>query len=162
MAYENRTRDSQRSKVYRWEDRISKVFRHHGFDRDLSLEECEELVAQVLDYYDEDEQPRVVDGRGTTRARGSAYRISLPVWSRTELIVIHETCHCIKSRIGARGASHGPEFVRIELNVLSKHFGIKQAALRHTARVCKVKVAPADPSLAPRKRVRGKGLKLAR
>jgi putative metallohydrolase (TIGR04338 family) len=50
----------------------------------------------------------VKDGRGCRRAYGSAYEgfIKMPVWSRHELIIIHEVAHVVSPL----DAHHGPVY----------------------------------------------------
>lgn len=112
-----RPRDSQRSALYRWEDRVAREL-SPALNRKLTLEECEELIARVWDDYRTGTgPPRVKDGRGTTAARGSRWTINLPRWARTPRVVLHEVAHAL----GPEGAAHGPEFARLHLELLNRY-----------------------------------------
>ena len=69
-------------------------------------------------------------------ARGNA--IYMPLWSRTEFVILHEMAHCA-NRLG--GASHGPEFTRIHLELVKRWMGKEHAdKLKANFKVKKVKV----------------------
>lgn len=86
--------DSQRSAVYKWE---RTVWGRRFFGTELTLAECEELIAQVWKDYGKAHPPRVTDGRGRRSAIGSVWRIALPRNLRTEAAVLHEAAHALLS-----------------------------------------------------------------
>jgi hypothetical protein len=125
-------RDSQRSKVYAWE----RVFETA---ETLSLDECRNLVMDVwAAYRPRQRPPRIADGRGTRSAYGSSSQISLPIWSRKKLFVLHEITHSLNPA----GAFHSPEFVALLIELLVRWAGLERSALRKEARKRRVKVAP--------------------
>ena len=105
-------RDNQRTAVYRWEDVVKKQFPE--VVEPMTLDECKALVQQVWnDYRPDAEPPTVYDGRGRRRASGSRWRIMLPVWARTKLVVLHEIGHSLQKS----EPWHSPEFARLCLEL---------------------------------------------
>lgn len=115
-----RFRDSQRSKLYAWEDA---AMPHEGSPL-MTIEECQALVNKVWRKYKfaTGECPTV---QAPKRRRGNGcYRphlnvIILPKWTRMSWYVLHETAHAI----GARGEYHGPNFCRTYADLLCKFDG---------------------------------------
>lgn len=132
-------RDQQRSHVYAWERAHIADF----YTIDLTLEECRTLIEKVCADYQKS-VPLVTDGRGTRRAHGNAQCINLPQWARSTPIVLHELAHCIlngKMRSGTY-AGHGPEFMRLFLDLLVKYAKLPARELRASATKAGLKVAP--------------------
>lgn len=102
-------RDSQRAKVYRWENFIPTEI--------LTLEECRRLVTASCRKFNV-HVPLIKDGRGCRSAQGGRYKIILPVWARNKRDVLHEVSHTIASFYFHRPAGHGLEFVRIFIELL--------------------------------------------
>jgi len=125
--------DSQRSAVYRWEDRVVREF-DPGSRRDgsLPLADCDDLVREVWEDYGLRNPPRVTDGRGRRNACGGNGRIRLPIWARSRAIVLHETAHSLLARKGMRHsiAAHGPEFARLLLDLLARYCDVPKAKAR--------------------------------
>lgn len=124
-----RAPDSQRGRVYRWEQAV--VF--PGRDARLSLDACRALVEAVYRWAEPDQvgaagwtPPRVTDGRGRRHACGSREVIKLPRWARTAPIVLHECAH------GLAPDGHGPRFVAAYVALLERFLGMDAAALRLT------------------------------
>lgn len=110
-------RDTQRSAVYAWE-RALPQWVSRG---EMTLAECRALVARVWeDYRPGAQRPDVVDGRGTRWARGGRSRISLPLWSRSALVVLHETAHSLTTD----NSHHGPDFARLCLDLFERYGGV--------------------------------------
>jgi hypothetical protein len=143
-----RKRDSQRSKLYRWENEAFTG----KYGEVLSLEECRVLAHEAIARYGFTRQPVIKDGRGHRNATGSIHEIVLPKWARNKLVVLHEAAHAIVSLLKERHnvpagtwASHGPEFARVLTSLLdaykvsAKTPGISAQSL---ARKAGVKVAP--------------------
>lgn len=143
-------RDSQRSRVYAWErsqswwqiaargSRYTEV--PSSVVRPLSLPECEAYLSRVL--HKAGAWPvEVVDGRGSRAARALAWRIALPVFGRTRPVMLHEAAHAIAAQRG-RDDKHGPQFVRIYIDLLVRHLHLSAGALLKSARAAGVKVAP--------------------
>lgn len=144
-------RDSQRSKVYRLDTVLEKrIYDAIGFGSTLqNLSQCRLLAECCLATFGLDlERPLAVKpGRGTRRAFGGAWGISLPLWARKAEVVIHEAAHTIhyrtiKCRVSPHQAGHGPEYVRILIHLVSTLYGIEESLLLEDAKTLKVKVAP--------------------
>lgn len=128
-------RDSQRSRVYAWEQQYrARVGR-------LSLETCEHIVKQAYYCFDLTFEGTVRSGRGHT-ARGGVVKVTLPDWARTDAVVLHEAAHGITYMLaGYTVAAHGPEFVRV-LTELFGRFGVEDSEhARRAARAAGVLVA---------------------
>lgn len=128
-----KTRDSQRAKVYSWENRL---FWTH---EELSFDECLALVSRVrIDYGAP--MLRVLDGRARTSACYAPDRnaIVLPRQQRKTFVVLHELAH---SLAGITVAWHGPEFMRIYLDLLERYLGKSMKDLRASCKVAHIKVA---------------------
>ncbi|MCA8959740.1 MAG: DUF2786 domain-containing protein [Planctomycetes bacterium] len=108
----SRARDTQRTAVYRAEDRVP-------WGRWLStIAEVQAFVDEVVasPHWSRREAPRVVvarDGRGRRHACSNESwfggEVRLPKWSRSQLIVLHELAHlCVPKG----EAAHGPVFAR--------------------------------------------------
>lgn len=84
----------------------------------------------------------VLDGRGRRKAGGwSGWRpgITLPRWSRTRPIVLHEIAHAVQP---PGTAAHGPEFCRLYLDLVGRWIGPEAAAtLRQSMRQGGVRVS---------------------
>lgn len=122
-----RAPDSQRARVYRWEQAV--VF--PGRDALLSLDACRALVEAVYRRAEPDRvgapgwtPPRVGDGRGRRHACGSRKAIELPRWARTTPIVLHECAH------GLAPDGHGPRFVAAHVALLEHFLEMDGTALR--------------------------------
>ncbi|TET39004.1 MAG: hypothetical protein E3J69_00820 [Anaerolineales bacterium] len=74
---------------------------------------------------------KVLDGRGRRKACGSTRGfIKLPVWSRSDLVILHEIAHVVTRRKGYHGplpAYHGREFCANYLALVRQFLG-KEAA----------------------------------
>ena len=133
----NGIRDSQRQKVYDWEGTHVP-----GSSVLIPLADCEALIARVCADYNL-HSPPVRDGRGTRAARGGSEFINLPRWSRSVPIVLHETAHAILiGKYGSyRYAPHGPEFMRLYLDLLAKYAKLPARELRASATAVGLKIA---------------------
>jgi len=133
-------RDSQRSKVYRWEREAITDF----YLPKITLEACTEFVVKVCKDI-EFTPPRVTDGRGRKGACAFSNRICLPAYSRTRPIVLHELAHIIaKQTFGREIAGHGSEFVRCYMWLLQKYCKQPLRHLQVTATKSRVKYGPAQ------------------
>lgn len=143
-------RDSQRARVYAWERaqpwwQVAR--RGSGYTevassvvRPLTLAECEKYLSKVL--RKAGALPvRVRDGRGSPNAKGWTTGVQLPVFARSRPVILHEAAHVIASQRGLF-VKHGPEFVRIYLDLVSRHLHVNPGALLASARGARVKVAP--------------------
>ena len=157
------TRDNQRSKVYRlsqsnWGGLVPDAF------KPMSLKKCQRLID--ICYYRLTGQkahpdrgklssmgfypvysgpPLVADGRSRRSACYSygTNRIKLPVWSRHGETVIHEVAHSIV--YSGKYASHGAEFMKVHIRLLSFVYQIREAELRAYAKEHRVKSRAAFP-----------------
>ncbi len=157
-----KVRDSQKSRVYAWDRSLEQ-------GEPMTLDECRQLIESVWEKYavagctgtcalsgtasyrTEERRPAaptVVDGRGTTIARGGLHRISLPRWARTKPVVLHECAHAIlehrefHQRTPGGVAAHGPEFARIFMELLVRFGGYERRTIREAATLHKIKIGP--------------------
>jgi putative metallohydrolase (TIGR04338 family) len=123
-----RPRDSQRSKLYRSEQRHS-LWRG---SRPYSIEEVDDFVKKlVISQWFQRRWPAVyditvLDGRGRRSPAGNPYEryIKMPVWSRFPLLILHEVAHVI-APLG--GAWHGWEFASTYLELVNHVLGVEAA-----------------------------------
>lgn len=109
-------RDSQRKAIYDWEESL---FSKAG-SGDMTLDQCERLIAKVWKAYFLNDPPRVKDGRGTAMAFSRAgQEINLPIWARRRSVVLHELAHAILQRRGVCD-QHGPLFAALFLELLQR------------------------------------------
>lgn len=57
---------------------------------------------------------QVKDGRGKRRASGGGNTITMPIWSRNQLFILHEVAHCL----APSGCHHNWEFVKTYLDLV--------------------------------------------
>jgi putative metallohydrolase (TIGR04338 family) len=139
-------RDSQRSKVYKAERTLDQFYKNG-----MSIEDVREFVDKIMDSnWLNGKYPRayvngkviVKDGRGRRKAGGCFAYITMPKWSRSKLVVLHELAHSITDRQyeGYGVASHGREFCSIYISLIrrwmSKDVG---RALKAAFKTCRVK-----------------------
>lgn len=135
-----RPRDTQRQRVYTWEDKDLCALT----DRLLTLEEGRALcVAAWRIYRREWLAPTFINGRVT--GRGSCYRVTVPSAIRTPHIVLHETAHAILHSYPHLTAWHGPEFVRLLIDLLARFDASRyvqgKRRLAQSARQRRIKIA---------------------
>tara|TARA_B100000029_G_C17549308_1_gene949522 strand:- start:1257 stop:1763 length:507 start_codon:yes stop_codon:yes gene_type:complete len=103
-------RDFQRTKLYRFE---ADVLEKHPLNKILTLNECIKLARKY--------NPEIVvkDGRGRRHAGASFEEqlITLPIWSRQTVIVLHEVAHTLVNDY--KYPHHGAEFVGTLIGLLS-------------------------------------------
>ena len=109
-------RDSQRSKVYRWESSQDWMTKTGGLSRGYA-----EYLAKAATKYSDLLVKFPGNRRGCAWSSFTGKTISLPNWALTHGVVLHEAAHSVISRrtteygpqyASNRGvASHGPEFV---------------------------------------------------
>ena len=122
-------RDSQRGKVYDAET-ATEIYTANG---DMPLEEIKAWVEKIVEsrwmrgrynFAHCAGMPKVKDGRGTRWARGGASFMTLPCWSRSRLVVLHELAHVIQHREYIwTVAGHGREFCSIFLALVYRWIG---------------------------------------
>jgi len=140
-----RPRDSQRSKLYKAERLHSLWSNDSQFD---SLKDVQDWVDKICkSRWFKNRYPRhaldpkslmrygrsangikALDGRGRTRANGSTRGfIKLPVWTRSELHILHEIAHVVTSRYTVNSrklpAFHGRDFCANYLALVRQFMG---------------------------------------
>jgi hypothetical protein len=138
-----RRRDSFRRRLYAWEyEWLATICG----DEVVPLDDCTALVHRVWrDYEAHGRKPPVVrSGRGGT-ARAESWRITLPRITRKRWIVLHEVCHSIilsSPRPELREAAyHGPEFIRLYVDLLARYRGLRAGTVRSSLRTAGLPVA---------------------
>ena len=104
-------RDFQRKRLYKFEE---SVLEKHPLNQVLTLQECKSLAQKY--------NPTIVvkDGRGRRHA-GASFEdnlITLPIWSRQTVIVLHEVAHTFVD--DRQYPYHGAEFVGLLIGLLSR------------------------------------------
>ena len=103
-------RDFQRKRLYRFEE---DVLEQHILNQKLTFQECIGLAQKY--------NPAIVvkDGRGRRHAGASfdEQLITLPIWSRQTVIVLHEVAHTLVN--DQKYPHHGAEFVGTLIGLLS-------------------------------------------
>jgi len=123
MAY-TKVRDSQRSKVYRWETL------EFGWDTEtLSLDQCQSLCDKYVPHWN----LTVSDGRGRRRAcaKIDKHQVCLPKWARKAWIVLHEIAHHLA--YAPNHADHGRQYMQEYVQLLAKHYNRDLETLRDSA-----------------------------
>lgn len=126
-----KARDSQRIKVYRAEWAVPKAS-SLGWGKSDNVQKFVIKVltsAYVTRRYGKLHIPKIEPKHhGAATYNGSWQRIKLPRWAMTKETVLHEVAHHIVHwEYGSRCAGHGPEFVKVFLELLS-HFISKEYA----------------------------------
>ena len=137
-----RPRDSQRGRVYAWENSIT----DDVLCSQLTLDQCQSLVERVFNCFRPAAcAPMIIDGRNYKAAWANKVtgKVSLPVWARTPAVVLHEVTHLLAP---PKVASHGPEFVRIMCSLWQWHTGRNYVA---SARRKGLKLAPPNAGARP-------------
>jgi len=152
-------RDTQRSRVYKaemaiWETHSGERFREvKDIDRYIKKEFARKAITRR--YPTATTKVAIHDGGGRRRACAwGTYKISLPIWARFELAVIHEMAHIITHRhYGERNvAGHGWQFCAVFLDLVrfimgkETHAELKASFKTHKVRFIEPrKRAPLSP-----------------
>ena len=154
-----RIRDSQMSKVYKWENKTLPYYgkKSHYTGEQLSLDQCEQLVHEAIAWWFRNPKPRmplIKNGKGTTIARGSSRTINLPRWARNHGVVLHETTHCLIDRMKHNDVDggHGAYFMRTYIELLGYFLKEDKAELVRRAKAEKIKVIPLKYVNRPKKK----------
>lgn len=128
-------RDSQQTTVYNWGWALAK--RHPQLGESLTIAQCESLVCDIWSDYRADSLPPIVafPSSNNLSALGKRWKVSLPPWARTPLIVLHELAHALLD--GGEGQhlepDHGPIFVKMYCDLLEHYGGIDIDAAKRLA-----------------------------
>ena len=147
---EQEMRDSQRSKVYTWEQNLSS-------EEELTSMQCEKLAERICKAYD-CTTPRIkfINSRHGGALYCYDHVIKLPWWARNRLTLLHELSHAILHRkiIGWNTlAAHGPEFVALYIDLLSRYRIAHKKELLRSAKQAKINIATSDARIKPSFRV---------
>jgi len=120
-----RNRDNQRERVYRGERQSGLQYNKTNLEP-LSIQECQKFVNRVIarksviKVYGK-RRITVEAGRGGGRAfhDWSGRVISLGVWARQPIVLLHEISH----HLAPNNVLHGPEFVEIMLKLTRQVLG---------------------------------------
>lgn len=124
-----RERDSQRSKLYKAEGVLGKYSK-----RLETVPQIERYVKKVSEKATIQRRYKrfltrniiVRDGRGRLSAGGDYSGIWMPVWSRTEYLVLHELSHTLTQRkYGQKVAGHGWQYAAIYLDLVRFALGVE-------------------------------------
>lgn len=138
-------RDTQRQRVYNWEHACLRA-QVPPDEFNITLHQCQEVVNRIARFYGYRPglEPEVWDGRGCRKALSEGGSIALPRWARVGYIICHEMAHEVVRRFkpwALQWASHGPEFVRVYIEILTRFDGWSRGDLLTSARNAGVKIA---------------------
>lgn len=115
-------RDYQRAAVYKF-DQLGNWDREHRKPQ-LSESDCLDLVSTAHRMFDLQWRGKLVFPKKGSFARGHHSSISLPPWSKSTLIVLHETAHAIMEQMRSRVwpyppvlPPHGAMFARVMIEL---------------------------------------------
>jgi len=132
-------RDYQKSKVYKWENKVV-----GPWDSQLLTDndEIQDFINFVWVNEGFQNPPRVKDARKNSRtATGSRTEVVFPPESKKRWIILHELSHSL-NRIGyVECDRHGPNFVKIYVNLLEKHLYMNRLMLLYTLKESKIDIA---------------------
>jgi len=144
-------RDSQRSKVYQWEQPIRKL--DLNLNEELTLRQAQELVDKAWErYYARKASPKVIIRNGHGRSyykyspRPGEHTITLrPSWGVIPSVILHEVAHAInRAAHKYTVATHGAEFMGYMLELWKWYSGTSfiREAKSHRLRVAPVRFKP--------------------
>jgi len=125
-------RDFQRGLVYKSEDQAFDKRKEPEFQ---TIEQCYLVVDKIINCnywksYNGVKKIYIKDGRGRRRAcawskgiHGKRNEISLPKWSRSTWIIIHECAHILTSKTDKGTAPHGAVFCTHYVNLVGQILG---------------------------------------
>ena len=136
---QRRPRDVQAKRLYHAEHQVSAFLRDtlptvHDIEKFVDdMLACRSLRVhfgpRVLD------QITVLNGRQNRTAYARDSTISMPYWSRSKFVVIHEVCHVLCGRHYGRDsiAGHGLEFASLQVAMVSHFLGAQDGLDLHRA-----------------------------
>lgn len=137
-----RTRDNQRSKLYKAEREAFEGKYPCDETPGYSVAECQEIVDKITHSrwwagrYDGKLDVKIHAGKGFRRAVAYPWGpdIYLPLWARKEWVICHELAHVGLYRKEVyrflyedHSASHGPEFAKEYIAVVRRFIGAEEA-----------------------------------
>lgn len=133
-------RDSQKSKVYAWENQhvIGRTEAYIPFER------CQEMVNYIWEQMGWQYPPRVRPLHiNNTKAAAKANRLNVYVPEQhgaKTTVLVHECAHSATAEVDGQSERHGPEFVGVYMRMLDKLIpGLHLPVLMFTAKEMKVK-----------------------
>ena len=135
-------RDSQRSKVYKWEFTIREL--DSNLNEQLTLPQAQELADKAWQrYYPNKQSPKVVirNGHGNSFYKRGVHTITLrPEWGVIPTVILHEVAHAITIQThGYTVAMHGAEFMGFMLELWKWYSG---TSFIGQAKANRLRVAP--------------------
>ena len=144
---EQKGSDPQKQRVYCWEETLNNKLRES--DNMMSFEDCKKLVEKICSFYDVP-VPEISEGKWKRKATGGELKITLPKKYRDRLSVIHEACHTVEQNHAVTHETydnrqdHGPVFVRLEIDTISRELGIPVSKLIKNAKMFDLEIASAE------------------
>jgi hypothetical protein len=121
-----RPRDSQRSRLYAAERGLQHgvhVMRTRNAPERWSVDQCQRYVDGITEsawFVRRWGKRRILVLPGRNGGHGNGDFITLGVWARQEIVVLHELAHCLAPR---ECAAHGPEFAGVLLFLVRTKLG---------------------------------------
>lgn len=163
--------DLQQERVYEW----VYEYLHDSNQEDWSVRQCQRFVNFVWHSYfgSGAVPPHVHTGIGSQVASGGRVCLTLPYWARNRNVVIHELGHAVLQYIKCRNLSdpahpnfylrryegHGPEFVRILIELHHEFNDLPLASMLLSAQKNHLRVARGGKWLPVRRLRRGNNSK---
>jgi hypothetical protein len=133
-------RDSQKSKVYAWEDKHV-IGRTEAY---IPFEKCQEMVNYIWEQMGWKYPPRVIaQHKNVTKHAASANRLHVSIpedRGAKTTVIIHELAHSATCDVDGHSERHGPEFVGVYMKMLDKLIpNLNLPVLMYTAQLGRVK-----------------------
>lgn len=133
--------DFQKSKCYAWQQQV--VFSQDKFV--LTLDQAQQLVDFVWANQGRANPPRVETTKSKRWCYGNRTKIRLNQHGFYTCVVLHELAHsldfALDEKLLWKHHGHGPNFMKIYINLLVKYMKLDLITLLHTAKQFGLKVA---------------------
>lgn len=133
-------RDTQRVKVYRWEESHSWMDKSTYKGTLMSYEECLNLIHEAGHYIKPGtfKMPKLTFTGARRKSWGSEKSIRLADFGRHPAVVLHELAHALQPNYTT--AWHGPEFMGIFIALIGKFMNQNVDALKRSAQLAGLRV----------------------
>lgn len=129
------TREFQRSKVYKWEQK------HVPSGKRISFNDAQAYVNKVWAAEGLKYPPLIEELAKQTRrwaGKGNRNHVWIPATGASEHTLLHELAHTLTMTIHGEAdddSAHGPDFVGMFIKLVAKHMGVSQFELWYTAKL---------------------------
>jgi hypothetical protein len=127
-------RDSQRQKLYNWENSVVRKI-IPDYSNPLTTDDCKLLIDRVARSY-KIPVPEVLITRadsGKSYYRHGTHSVHLAGWGHTYGTVLHEIAHAIANKTLPEDGGHGPNYVKVYCELMSRMFELPLGSMRRSA-----------------------------